>query len=137
MDSLADIVEAADTPLGLVALVLLGIFVLLWKYGGEMLRLSRETHADTAETKKATKDVQKSIVTNHGSKNIGDAIDRLTEGQERHSEMQMRNAQHLSELSALMQDHLLDTAKHVKQIGKNTAAVEQLKQDFHEHIGGE
>lgn len=72
MDGISEIVEAADSGWALAAIFLIGIYLLLWKYGGEMLRLSRENNL-------VTKNVADSIVTNHGSKNLGDAVDRLTE----------------------------------------------------------
>lgn len=72
MDSLADIVEAADSPWGIVALIVLGLYVLMWKYGGTLLQLQRETRDASVHVKEA-------IITNQGSKNLGDAIDKLTE----------------------------------------------------------
>jgi len=86
MEGMARIVEAADSFYAIVAIALLGIFALLWKYGGKILellrennRLTREAHEIAVEAKDTATDIQQSIVTNHGSKNIGDAMDRLTE----------------------------------------------------------
>lgn len=70
-DGLVRVVEAADSGWAVLAIFLLGLYVLAWRYGGEALTLLRSTH-DTAEH------VATSIVTNHGSKNLGDAVDRLT-----------------------------------------------------------
>lgn len=86
MDGIAAIVEAADSGWALAAIFLIGIYVLLWKFGGEMLRLSRENHDFARENNEVTKKVAKDIVTNHGSKNLGDAIDRLTEWMMSHME---------------------------------------------------
>lgn len=69
---LPSVLEAADSPWAVLALAIIGAYLLLGKYGGEVLRIAR----DNAER---TKDVQKSIVTNHGSENIGKSMDRLTE----------------------------------------------------------
>lgn len=79
MDWVGDVVAAADSGWAITAIFLIGLYVLLWKYGGELIRALR---ANTEMTKKAaevTEGVAESIVTNHGSKNLGDAIDRLTE----------------------------------------------------------
>ena len=56
----------------LLLLLLVGALALAWKYGREMLSLMRETT-------KVTKNIKTDIITNRGSKNLGDAIDRLTE----------------------------------------------------------
>ncbi|QDP44078.1 membrane protein [Microbacterium phage McGalleon] len=60
----------ALTPL-LVALVA--------AYGGVLVAKVNKVQKDTTEAKKKVEQVQKDIITNHGSKNIGDAIDRLWE----------------------------------------------------------
>jgi hypothetical protein len=78
MENLADILKAVDSPMPLVALLILGFYALLWRYGKEIIGLLRETKQAAVETRDTAADVQTSIITNHGSKNIGDAIDRLT-----------------------------------------------------------
>ena len=72
MDSLAQAVQAADGPWPVLAIALIGLYALFWKFGNQLLTLTKEVHSEA-------KNVSDSIVTNHGSKNIGDAIDRLTE----------------------------------------------------------
>lgn len=72
MDALAQAVEAADGPWPVLAIALIGLYALFWKFGNQILVAVREGHAET-------KQISESIVTNHGSKNIGDAVDRLTE----------------------------------------------------------
>lgn len=71
MEHVAAVLEASDSPWGVLALVVLGAYAFMWKFGKEIL-------ATVRETKTVAKDVQTSIITNHGSKNLGDAIDRLT-----------------------------------------------------------
>jgi hypothetical protein len=78
MEHVDDILGAASSPWGLVALLLLGFFALTWKYGHEILATMREVRSAARDTHDVAKKVEQSIVTNHGSKNIGDAIDRLT-----------------------------------------------------------
>jgi hypothetical protein len=71
--------------MGLLALVIIGFFALAWKFGKEIITALREirteqaaVRVETAATKEKVEHVSTSIVTNHGSKNIGDAVDRLT-----------------------------------------------------------
>jgi len=78
VDAIADIIGAVDTPLGLLALVIIGLFALAWKFGKEILATLREIRVEQTATKAQVDHVSSSIITNHGSKNIGDAIDRLT-----------------------------------------------------------
>lgn len=86
MDSLARAVEAADSGWPVVAIAVIGLYLLLWKFGDKLLVALRENTAHTVAAKEIAQDakdvadgVAKDIVTNHGSKNLGDAIDRLTE----------------------------------------------------------
>jgi hypothetical protein len=72
MDSLARAVEAADGPWPVLAIAVIGLYVLAWKFGKDFLSILKANHAET-------KHISESIVTNHGSKNLGDAVDRLTE----------------------------------------------------------
>jgi hypothetical protein len=78
VDAIADIIGAVDTPLGLLALVIIGFFALAWKFGKELISLLKEIRVEQATTKEKVEHVSTSIVTNHGSKTIGDAVDRLT-----------------------------------------------------------
>lgn len=71
-DTLARAVEAADGPWPVLAIALIGLYALFWKFGNQLLSLMQAQHEET-------KGIAESIVTNHGSKNIGDAVDRLTE----------------------------------------------------------
>lgn len=79
MDQLARAVEAADGPWPVIAIGLIGLYVLAWKFGGELLSLLRENIQLTKAAHDETKQISESIVTNHGSKNLGDAIDKITE----------------------------------------------------------
>lgn len=71
-EDVAVIIEAVDSWRSVLILLILGFYLIFWKYGREMLSLMRETT-------KVTKNIKTDIITNHGSKNLGDAIDRLTE----------------------------------------------------------
>jgi ubiquinone biosynthesis protein UbiJ len=76
MDALQKLVETvmagANGPWPVIALAVLGGYVILWKFGNQILGLLQQTHAEA-------RNISESIVTNHGSKNLGDAVDRLTE----------------------------------------------------------
>lgn len=72
MDSLVEAVQAADGPWPVLAIAIIGLYVLVWRFGGRLITLLQAQHVET-------KNISDSIITNHGSKNIGDAVDRLTE----------------------------------------------------------
>ena len=85
MQGLENVLKAVDSWMGVTALVLILSYLLLWKYGGELLKLTRQNaenseaaREDAAEAKATVEKISQDIVTNHGSKNLGDAIDRLT-----------------------------------------------------------
>ena len=71
-EDVAVIIEAVDSWRSVLILLILGFYSIFWKYGREMLSLMRETT-------KVTKNIKTDIITNHGSKNLGGAIDSLTE----------------------------------------------------------
>lgn len=93
MEGLADAVANADSPYAIIAIALIGLYALGWRWGGKMIermdentKLTRSAKneaanaaikADNAADKAAG--VAQSILTNHGSKNLGDAVDRITE----------------------------------------------------------
>lgn len=115
MDAIADIIASVDTPLGLLALVIIGFFALAWKFGKEIITALREIRTEQAAvraevdvTKQVAEHVKTSIVTNHGSKNIGDAIDRLT-GWFQDSEVERaENTQLLQLVAARLDQHIAD-----------------------------
>lgn len=67
-----EVVQAADGPWPVLAIFLIGLYVLVWRFGSQLLSVAKDAHTET-------KNISESIITNHGSKNIGDAVDRLTE----------------------------------------------------------
>lgn len=71
-EDIAHIIEAADTLRAIIILFMFGVFAFGWKYGREVLQLAR-TMAERTEK------ISGDIVTNHGSKNLGEAVDRLYE----------------------------------------------------------
>lgn len=79
MESLAEAVKAADGPWPVLAIAIIGLYVLVWRFGGRLIALALEGNLTAAAAHKEVQQVAESIVTNHGSKNLGDAVDRLTE----------------------------------------------------------
>lgn len=71
-EDIAHIIEAADTFQAIVILLLIGFFLLAWKYGRELLLLARDMS-------NITEKIDKGLETNHGSENMGKAIDRQYE----------------------------------------------------------
>ena len=71
-EDIATVLEAADTFQAFVLLALFGVFLIVWKYGRELLALVRETREHASQ-------ISSDIVTNHGSANLGNAVDRLYE----------------------------------------------------------
>lgn len=72
IEDIIRLVEAVGNSWSAIALVvLIGLFLLLWKFGRDIIKALQEN------TRKTDR-IQASIKTNHGSKNIGDAVDRLT-----------------------------------------------------------
>lgn len=66
----SSVIDSVDSPWGVVALVLILSYGLLWKFGSEILKALRENKGSTEE-------IKKSIVTNHGSENLGQSVDWL------------------------------------------------------------
>jgi len=89
-------------------------------YGGVMVaklnKVQRETQATNAKIEK----VQKDIVTNHGSKNIGDAIDRLTT--------------HVNVMSD-NQDELISTVKGMQSLDEAHEARMTAVEHFLQRLG--
>lgn len=79
MDSLVDAIEAADGPWPVVAIFIIGLYLMIWRYGGPMLSLMRENNALAKDAHTKAQEIATSIETNHGSKSIGDAVDKLTD----------------------------------------------------------
>ena len=111
MDAIAGIIDSVDTPLGLLALIIIGFFALAWKFGKDIIVTLREIRTEQASTKAKVDHVSESIITNHGSKNIGDAIDRLT-GWFMDSEAERaENTQLLQLVATRLDDHLVESGK--------------------------
>ena len=110
---IAQIIEAGDTMQGIIILLLLCVFGLLWKYGKQLLDLTAEGNERVKNVDSTATQISEDIVTNHGSKNLGDAVDRLTE------------SVHLLHL-ARAEDALALTRTNEK--------INKVRQDFNEYV---
>lgn len=117
MEPLVEAVQAADSVWAVLAIAIIGLYVLVWKFGGQLLSVARENNAVAKEAHAEVKSVSESIVTNHGSKNMGDAIDRITEV------LQVLSAESQSQLAAVQQVST-DLAEHISQQALKDARVE-------------
>ena len=72
MDDIISVMEAANSVWPVLALAVLGVLMLIWKFGGQLIQLQ---HENLEASRKLARDIQ----TNHGSKNVGQAIDRIIE----------------------------------------------------------
>jgi hypothetical protein len=64
---------------GVAALLIILLFLLAWRFGNQLISLLQENARVSAAVHAEAQNISQSIITNHGSKNIGDAVDRLTE----------------------------------------------------------
>lgn len=100
MDELLKAASGIDSAWPVLAIAIAGLYVLAWKFGGQVLAVVQASHSET-------KAISESIITNHGSKNIGDAIDRLTE--------------HLTELHGEFTSHALDVDERLQKLESRAA----------------
>lgn len=126
MDGLAGVVGAADSPYAIIAIALIGLYALGWRWGGKMLdRMDENARmakvaAETAkasqkvglEAKEIAAGVAEAIVTNHGSRNLGDAVDRITAWLIQHMD---ESKEGISQLHALQQA-VLTAAVETEQV---------------------
>lgn len=143
MDPLARAVEAADGPWPVFAIAIIGLYVLIWRFGGQLLRVAQENNglargAVTTATKahQQIREVSEQIVTNHGSKNLGDAIDRLSEWMLLHLEESRNSDEALSTLRSSFVQHIAETdavrttlTTTLTEIDERLAALEAARQE--------
>lgn len=93
MSELKELLSVVDSGWAAIALLILALAYLLDKHGGRLLALAAENlevsksnaevaeaaRSDAAVAREKAEQISHDIITNHGSKNLGDAIDRLTE----------------------------------------------------------
>lgn len=101
LDGLSRLIESTDSLRGLLILFLVGLFALVWRFGNKILDLLKTNSADTAHVRQA-------IVTNHGSRNLGDAVDRITDRL-----MRMQDSQ--DNTDALQRSLARDLERHITE----------------------
>ena len=138
MDWISGVIASADSAWSVIAIFLVGIYVLLWKYGGELLKLQRENNAVVKQSHQVAKDakttalevrtearnISRNITTNHGSKNLGDAIDRITEWMLQHMKESRETDQILNELRRDLALHLADGQMAEDRIANRFAEID-------------
>lgn len=139
MHDLSDVLGAVNDVGSALSLISIGIFLLLWKYGGEMLHLARvnstkiaEQHQDIKEAKVVAEearaevqDISAKMVTNHGSKNIGDAIDRLTEWMLMHLKESRKSDEMMAQVRQELVLHLAEAGIQADEIRKTMAEFDE------------
>jgi len=129
---LADAVAATDGPWALAAIAVIGLYVLLWRYSGQILTLLKESRdravvaVEKAEVvHQEVKDISSSIMTNHGSKNLGDAIDRLSQWMLLHLEESRDDAEALRILKREFIAHIAQTDNDRDVLRKTLSEVDE------------
>jgi len=132
---LADAVAATDGPWALAAIAVIGLYVLLWRYSGQIIGLLQENRdrAEVAVEKaevvhQEVRDISSAIVTNHGSKNLGDAVDRLSQWMLLHLEEARDDAE---ELRVLKREFIA----HISQTDMDRASIRRTLAEVDERLG--
>ena len=123
MDGAAQVVAAVDSPYSLTTVLVLVVGAFGWRWGGQILEAIRDNTRHTVEAKEiaveaktVAEDVATSIITNHGSKNIGDAIDRLTEWSLAQIEEQRATRGQIREISTAFFANLVENERRFAAI---------------------
>lgn len=133
MDALANAVSNVDSPYSLIALAIVGMYALLWRWGGKMLdavkentRLTKENKVVAVEAKAKAANIEKSIITNHGSKNLGDAVDRLTAWLLEHMEESKHGLDQLHTLQSVVVASAVESEEVRNRIVERFTEVDEL-----------
>lgn len=135
MDSMADAVAAADSIYAVLAIGILGLYALLWRFGGELLKKMDKNTEITVEANSVAKDVATSIITNHGSKNIGEAIDRLTEWMVRHMDESQHDKDQLRSLESAFIARVIDGDNRRNNLVVRLEAMDELHREMIDRLG--
>ena len=132
MEELLKAAEAADSGWSVLAIAIIGLYLLAWKFGGELLRLTRDSNEVAKNAHAEVSQVREDIRTNHGSKNLGDAVDRLTEWMYLHmreTQASDEGAKQLREdFTRHMIDHQLNTEKALDRFAEIDERLEAMEQ---------
>ena len=123
MEDLARAVEAADSVWPVLAIAIIGLYVLVWKFGRDILQLTRENQyvaveaKDTAvEVRDATDLLTSNIQTNHGSTSLGNAIDNITEALQQHLVEHRKTDERVAALHTDVRQQGLSQASHREHV---------------------
>lgn len=127
MSDLARAVEAANGFWPVLAIAIIGVYVLVWRFGNQLLSHSRDTLARATEAEDSVRSIRTAIVTNHGSTSLGDSIDRLTVSlNQAHADI--RNIE--KEISK--RDAVRDAVR--RDVGVIRVQTQQMYRQFDEHL---
>lgn len=115
-----ELVEAVDNGWAFGVLVVVLMYTLVWRFGGQII-------AELQDNKAETKRVQEQITTNHGEPNLGKAVDALTDSialiieaaehdrtlMRTMTRAQARDRKVIKKIASAQQQHIADHAKHV------------------------
>lgn len=132
MGDLSDAVAATDGPWALAAIAVIGLYVLLWRYAGQILTLLHENRENAekavevaASVQQDVQDITTAIATNHGSKSLGDAVDRLSTWMLTHLEESRQDAAALAVLRNEFIQHLLDVGADKQHIQTTLTEIDE------------
>jgi hypothetical protein len=79
VDSLVKAIEAADGVWSVVAIAIIGLYVLIYRFGGQLLTHVKENTEITQAASRKASEISENISTNHDSTGIGHAVDLLAD----------------------------------------------------------
>lgn len=77
MKDLVDAVRAADSVWPVLAILLLGLYVLLWRFGDKILWSLAQNHEEASGARQEVSDLQLALTTESGD-HLGQSLDKLT-----------------------------------------------------------
>lgn len=142
MESLVDAVAEADSWHSLVAIGLIGLFVMLWRWGGRLLDLvqqvlhvTEQAAQDASDAREQVDRVASSIVTNHGSKNLGESVDRITEWLVQHMEEARHRDEMLADLQRAFLSKMVEGDHRHELLSEKVVAVVESVERLTETVG--
>jgi hypothetical protein len=141
MKDLVNAVAEADSWFSLGAIFLIGIYVLMWRFGGKLLdavqentRLTKANGNVAHEANQTVSAVREAIITNHGSKNLGDAIDRITDKLVAMGEDAAADRRHLTELHQAFIAKSMDGDNLEERISKKFGELDDRLSEIEQRV---
>ena len=130
MEELARAVEAADSFWPVMAIAIIGLYVLIWKFGRDLLQLSRQNHQvavaakdKAVEVLDATDLLTSNIQTNHESTSLGNAIDNITEALQQHLAEYRKLDERVAALLTDVRQQGLSQASHCEHVASELRSL--------------